>query len=378
MSKTDPRLVKARAEILKHPKWVGIAPFLFMGVLAIEDNLSTAATDGINTYFGRAFLERCTLKQVIYVLLHGTLHKALLHCYNCKELVEKYGQRAVNCAMDYVVNLIIEDTDPDFVERPINPSPLIKDKYRGMSFVQVLETFVKDGEGGDGDVMDEHREGELTGSKGEAAQKAAVQEVNNALAQSRAMNLPIKLMATATNVKWQAVLSQLLRDTLAGDAKSSYHPPNRRFAPQDFLLPSHTQKGARHLLIACDTSGSMEQYYNLMFSEIAKVLKVIPFVKVTVLWWDDAYHAPVTILPRDLKNLAALLKPVGTGATNPNSVMKYVKDAKIKPDCILYLTDGEFTEPFVKHRIPSIFATVGTPWFGTFKAPQGRHVVVAN
>lgn len=377
-TKMDPRILAARVEVIKHPKWVGIAPFLFMGRCEIEDDLATAATDGINVFFGRAFLDRCTPKQVLYVLLHENLHKALLHCFNCKELVAKYGQNAVNCAMDYVTNLIIEDTDPDFVERPINPSPLINEKYRGLSFVQVLELFKREGEGGDGEVLDEHREGELAGTAGDKKQQAAVRQVESALAQSKAMHLPVKLAETTSTVKWPSVLREFLLNAIRGDAKSSYHPPNRRFAPQDFLLPSHTFRGARHLLIACDTSGSMEEYYSAMFAEVARILKMVPFVKVTVLWWDDAYHAPVTILPRDLPKLATLLKPVGTGATDPNVVMQYIKDHKVKPDCILYLTDGEFTSPFEKHRTPSIFATVGTPRFGTFKAPQGRHVVISK
>lgn len=377
-AKMDPRLLAARIAILKHPKWVGIAPFMFMGKCEIEEDLPTAATNGIDAFFGREFIDRCTPKQIIYVLLHENMHKALLHCYNCKELIEKYGLRAVNCAMDYVVNLIVEDTDPDFVERPINPAPLINEKYRGLSFVQVLELFVKDGNGGAGDCLDEHREGELAGTDGKEKQEAAVKQINTALSQSKAMKLPVQLASTASAIKWPAVLREFLLNTIRGDARSSYHPPNRRFAPQDFLLPSHTAKGARHLLIACDTSGSMDEYYSAMFSEVARVLKTVPFVKVTVLWWDDDYHAPVTILPKDLPQLAKLLKPVGSGATNPNVVMKYVKKHKVQPDCILYLTDGGFTSPFEKHRVPSIFATVGTPWFGTFKAPQGRHVVISK
>ena len=379
MTTMDAKLLAARVAIIKHPKWLGIAPFLFLGKCEVQEGVNSTCTDGINVFFGKEFLDKQSPKQLLYALLHETLHKALLHCYQQEALVAKYGDKAVNCAMDYVVNLMIEDTDAGFVERPINPPPLINEEYRGLSFVQVLERFAKSGTGGDGDTLDTHEKGDLSGSGGKEKQALAVSQINNALVQARAMSIPITLTDfTASPIHWQSVLKSFLLNTVKGNLKSSYHPPNRRFAPQDFLLPSHTAKGARHLLIACDTSGSMEQYYGLMFAEVAKILKTVPFVKVTVLWWDDSYHPPVHITPKDLPRLASLLKPVGTGATNPNEVMRYVKDSKVKPDCILYLTDGEFTDTFEKHNIPSIFATVGTPWFGKFKAPQGRHVVISK
>lgn len=368
----DKRLIAVRQEILRHPEWAGLAPFIFFGKVEVveEEGFTTAATDGVDIKFAKVFFDVLTKGQLKYAYLHETIHKVLLHCsYDVSALLREFTENQVSCAMDYVVNLIIEDTEPG-IERPVNPPPLINEAYRGMTFVQVLRAFKLDGRG-NSKPLDKHIQGVLTGTEGVEKQQEALKQLDKIIAQSKAMEIPLKLSQSVSRVKWQEVMKQLLLERVKGDVTSTYHPLNRRFAPQDFLLPSRKSAGARHLLIACDTSGSMGEYYEMMFAEIAKVLKSIPFVRVTVLWWDDEWHAPVEIRPQDLPKLASMLKPEGTGATDPNTVIDFVKQTKARPDCILYLTDGGFTSTFEKHRVPSIFGIVGDD---EFKAPQGRTV----
>ena len=72
-------------------------------VFSIDENLETAATDGVRIYFGPDFLENLTDSQIDIVMMHEILHVALQHC-------SRYGDfepERFNIACDIVVNSLI-------------------------------------------------------------------------------------------------------------------------------------------------------------------------------------------------------------------------------------------------------------------------------
>lgn len=93
-------------------------------------------------------------------------------------------------AMDHVVNLMIEDLDAGrgFIEWIVEPPPLMDAKYRGMSFLEVLQDLLKNpppsqpkpqggkGSGQPGGTLDQHIPGKKQGMPG--ADKMSAEEVD--------------------------------------------------------------------------------------------------------------------------------------------------------------------------------------------------------
>ena len=147
------RIQAVNIDCMRHPEYALLAGVICMGKSEVVDHVPTACTNGKDKYYGSAYIAKLNRKQLRYLVLHENFHVALKHCvlpfYD--DLCEKYGHRINNMAMDFVVNALIEELDPDFkfVERP-SESLCINPKFFGMSYVQVLKELLKDAKEGGG------------------------------------------------------------------------------------------------------------------------------------------------------------------------------------------------------------------------------------
>ena len=92
------RLMIARMTILMENGFFGL--LLMHMKMAIDESISTAATDGERIYFSPKFLDSLTDEEVVFVLMHEIIHVALQHVY-------RDGPRnphEFNIACDIVVN----------------------------------------------------------------------------------------------------------------------------------------------------------------------------------------------------------------------------------------------------------------------------------
>ena len=153
----EQRIEKAHVALMRHKKFCLFSGLFMVGKVTVEDLMPTAATDGVNVFYGRAFVDRLDDKQLGFLIIHEAMHKAYRHLTTWEKLFKKNASLA-NAACDYVINLQIKDYDPDeeIVRMPTdeedNVMGLIDEKYRGMDAHQIfliLEKEEKD-KGGSG------------------------------------------------------------------------------------------------------------------------------------------------------------------------------------------------------------------------------------
>lgn len=351
------RVRAVNIDIMNHKDFCTLSGLVTMGDINIVPNLPTAGTNGVDVFYGEEFLMGLTRKQLRFVQLHESLHKALRHCVDYKDICKKYPQLS-NIAMDYVVNGFIEQTDPnhDFMEHTVKPKPLLDSKYYDRSFVDVLQdllknaqtievTGVKGGGKGEGDPLDEHftlPEGIDEAELGEQIEDALNHGdmVQKRMAGQGSKGSPLSGLGVKRDTDWRNHLRQFIEEVVAGDEYSRYNPPNRRLLAHDILMPTHFDIAMGELILAGDTSGSMGGIYPVVFGEVANICQQANPERVRMIWWDSEVCGEQVFNRGEFDQIAQLLKPAGGGGTSPQCVVDYIKAKDYKPTAVIWLTDG--------------------------------------
>ena len=387
----EQRLTAVNIDLSRNKDFAQLAGVACVGHVYVEDNMPTAGTNGQHEWYGREFTMQQNRKQLRYVKIHETLHKAFHHCTEYKEVCKRYPE-ASNIAMDYVVNGTIEKIDPtfSFVERPTVPV-LVHPKYSDWSFPQVLRDLLKnakrkpesgDGaEGGgegqyvdpDGDPIegshDEHKMGELTPEQVESVGR----EVTDALNQGKVLQGKLNGQGTASgaldntlvkrNTNWRQHISEFFFSICEGDDYSRFCPPNKRFLPLGHLMPSHFSETTGEIIVACDTSGSMYGTYPVVFGEVARICENLLPEAVRVIWWEDSVVGEQLFTPKDYASIGKILNPTGGGGTRLSCVAEYITEKKYKPKAVLILTDGYIESDYVVPKAPVLYGVVDNDTF---------------
>lgn len=341
------RVTAVGIDLTRNALFAQLSGVAMVGRIEITDRLPTAATNGRDEYYNPDFVLAQNRKQLRYVRIHENLHKMLKHCVEYKDVCKRYPKLS-NVAMDHVINLIIEEIDPNFtwVERP-TVEPCVDTKYKGWGFLRVLRDLIDQGdeEGGEGG-FDEHLFDELDDAEmeetGRRVDEAGRQ--GKLLAEKLAGNGKgggrLDLNATKRNTEWRQHLREFFDTICKGDEHSRFVPPNKRFAPLGILLPSHFSYNKGEIIIAGDTSGSMGSIYPILFGEIAQIAQTVMPDALRVIWWDTSVCGEQLFKPDEYHSIATLMKPRGGGGTTPQCVVKYIAEKQYKPRAVIWLTDG--------------------------------------
>ncbi len=370
------RIQAANIDCMRHPQFSRLSGVIAMGKSDVVPALPTACTNGKDKLYGAEFIDGMTRKQLRYLVLHENFHVALKHCvlpYYC-DLFKKHQQMA-NMAADYVVNGMIEELDPEFkfIERPTKVAPLVDDKYKGMSFPQVLQALLQDAEenpekySGEGDgPMDEHELSpeDLPQDVREKLEKM----VDDANRQGELLSKKLRgegaggrdLFGTMSErqTNWKEALIEFIQTVCKGDENSRFCPPNKRMLASGFIMPSHFDETVGEIVIACDTSGSMHWAYPLVFGEVARVCQNVRPEKVRMLWWDTEVAGDQEFTPDDYDKIGDILAPKGGGGTTVSCVAQYMADKEIKPRAVIMLTDGYLESSYELPDVPVLWGVV--------------------
>ena len=400
----DQRVTACKIDIMGHKEFALLSGVVCVGTVKYMLEMPTAATNGRDVLLGTEFMRLQGRKQFRWVLLHENFHKALRHCTNYKDVVEKHSMLC-NIAQDFVINAIIDDMDPqqDFAERPVGadgkPLDIAFDrKYSGWSWLEVLRDLLKNakpiqvGVGGGGTlkgqaikmpnggtyyVFDEHIPGE--GDMTPEELKEAERQIDDAVRQGKIIadklagnekgGRTLDGLVQERNTNWREPLRRFVEETCEGDEQSRYCPPNKRMLASGFVMPSHFSESTGELHIYCDTSGSMGGVYPVVFGEIANICKTVRPKLVRVFWWDTVCYEPQTFTPDTFDKIAHLLKPEGGGGTHPQCVVDYVADKDYKPKCGIWLTDGYLDGSNTGMAWPVLWGVVDND---SFVPPSGK------
>ncbi len=405
------KLKKAHIRLMRHPETCLYSGIILLGDTKIvdgDDNVSTACTDGLNTYYGREFLNGLTLEETCGLVLHENLHKLLKHIPRHKDLAAKDPMLA-NVAMDFVVNDVIMNLkdktlaklpdgglyDPMFHDwsvrqvfdylwqerekqpknQPSDPGlpkksgskgtqqrgePLDKHDYEGQDG--------KDGKGGNKLTPDQQRE--LERKINEGLQQGGL------LAGKFGVDIPRVIKdQMEPEIAWSDVLDDFWSGVMRGVDEYTYSRLNRRRLADDLYLPSPYSETVGRMVFAIDTSGSIDdKQIARVAARISNLCELYPPESVIVLWWDTRVHAEQRFEIESYANIATLLKPVGGGGTRVSCVSEYMNERHIDADGVIVFTDGH-----VEHEVKWDVACP-TLWLVTqnraFTPPHGRKVMV--
>lgn len=390
----EQRIERTHVTLMRDKRFCLFSGLFMIGKTEVVDNIPTAVTDGVNVKYGRAFVDSLNDKQLAFLILHETMHKAYRHLTVWDKLYKKDPMLA-NMACDFVINLQIKDYDSDglVVEMPTNENGkvlgCIDEKYRGMDAAQVFAELQKNpppiGDGGDGGGdgesagFDEHEWGKASEVTPEEAEKIA-KEIDNALRQGALlagkMNGEISTEIRELlnpKVNWRDALRDLIKTIAKGRDDSSWRKYNRRFVGSDIYMPTPISIKLGRIVLAQDTSGSVYGEPLVQFmSEVNSITQETTPEAIDLLYWDTEVASHEVYEGHEVTNLVATTKPRGGGGTSPECIPAYIREKGMTPDCVIVLTDGEFYRNEAGDwngvDCPIIWAIIGNK---NFTAPRG-------
>ena len=313
----------------------------FFGMLALRlklverASIPTLAVDGRHVFYNPQFVLGLSDSLTRSALAHEVMHCVLEHI----------GRRAGrhpkkwNQAGDFALNQILQDSGFE-----IGKGWLLSPVYKDMTADQIYAALPdppEDGQdaGEPGGALDDV----LDGTPGEAASDAVdwkVATVQAAQAAKAQGKLPGSLERfveeiTTPQVNWREQLRQFVTQISKDDY--SWSRPNRRYLAAGLYLPSLYSESMGEIVVAIDTSGSIDVATLQAFgAEIKAIAQAVRPSKVHVVYCDAAVNHVDEYGPYD----EMVFTPHGGGGTAFEPVAAYVEAHGLKPECLVYLTDG--------------------------------------
>jgi len=408
------RLELVHVSLMRDKRFAFFAGLFMVGMTTITEEAITAKTNGRDAFYGRTFVDMLSDKELAFLVLHENMHKCYRHLTTWRALYE-VDRSIANQACDYVINIQLRDMDTGetMIAMPRDKQTrknigLIDVRFRGMDTKQVFDILMKEKEkGGGGEEGDEPggggEDGEQTdsgsdssgldehdwqGAKEMTAEtiKELTQEIESALRQGGIyagkvggdMLRSVQEMLEP-KVDWREVLRRFVRTSLKDRDSPSWRKAHKNYLWQDIILPSIVGKRMKHLVIAMDTSGSIQgEMLSLFMGELNKVVTTTNPDRVDVLYWDTEVAGHETHKGA-AKLIVSKTKPKGGGGTDPDCVPAFMLDKKLeKADALVVLTDGYMTSDPRKWAglgLPILWCIIGSD---SFKIPRGQVVCVTK
>ena len=171
---------------------------------------------------------------------------------------------------------------------------------------------------------------------------------------------------------WRDILLEYMRSTAPTDY--SWAAPNRRYIDQGIYLPSLRGEGMGPIVIAIDTSGSVDDdHVNQALTEMLSIARDVDPERVHLIQCDMFIQEVIDFDPSDPPTE---FKIKGRGGTDLLPVFKYIEEKGINPEILIYMTDMEVWGWPKEPNYPVIWA-VENDWQAK-RAPFGQTIVIAT
>lgn len=357
--------------VLDHP---------FFGVLSLKLELiesrdvKTFETDGCKLWFNPEYANNLNRYELVGVVAHEVLHCAQGHTWRRQTRDPAIWNRAC----DLAINPILIDAGMVLPAGVLDGSP-----YQGMSAEEIYDRLVHENQNAPGGQDDEEQDGSdspdasgcgiVVDSPSPETKADWSVAVLNAAKRAKAMgNLPSGIDRLVEEIKnpaqdWRAILRRFVQTNARHDY--SWQQPNSRYIYAGLYLPSLRSENMPPMVVAVDTSGSIDDLTVSQFSsEIRAIVEEVCPEQVYVVYCDAEIQGvdvfdwgePVTITPK------------GYGGTDFRPVFDWVRDKDINPSCLVYLTDmrGDFPDS------PPEYPVLWGDTTGIFPPPWGETVLI--
>jgi len=383
------RLVKVRSKAIKD--------FPFWGTLMLKLKFSladcgTAATDMHRILFDPSFICRISDMELEFIMLHETMHCALLHCIRGRG---KHKQ-LYNIATDIVINsCLIKDIHErtghheKFLvdgEEPIHLAPNSKEgrKYNADQVYEMLlqelkntgTTLTLDLDEEYGQTIDDHGIWEVTQTELSAEEewKDAVYKAScGVYSGAEVPEIVRKLLKDIDydgKLNWKEILHEFIK-IISEKYDYTYAPPDRRYSDSDFVLPAFNPIGevsVDNLWFVVDTSGSIsEEQLTMLYKEIYCAMFQFEHLTGKISFFDTRVTEPIDFCT--VEEIMYIV-PKGGGGTRFGCIFDYMRDNMQDnlPEAVIVMTDGYSPYPQEDEAlgIPVLWIIVGNdmeaPW----------------
>lgn len=360
------KVQKAKISLMRNPNFALLSGVMMVGKTKVVENLRTACTNGRDESYGRAFVKGLRDQELNFVVAHENYHKMYRHLTTWKKLHD-IDHRLANKACDYVINLQLQDLDPNGVlvamprYKDGRVMGLVDERFRGMNAKEVFDILMEEKEEGGGGGSDDPDEDDpefddhdWDGAKDMTPEekKELERDIDQAIRQgimakqkivgNGAGDLDRELQGLLEpKVNWREVLRDFVKSTCNSKDTSSWRKVNRRFLHGGVYMPTLIGEKVGHLVIAIDTSGSIggDELANFL-SEVKGIAEEVNPEVVDLLYWDCSVARHEVYSGSTASDIPNSTKPRGGGGTSPSCVSAYLKEKNIQPECVIVLTDG--------------------------------------
>lgn len=323
------QLTRARTALILDQPFFGV---LALRLQLIEDNNhKTLAVNGRQVFYNANFVASLTPALTKSALAHEVFHCVYDH-------ISRRGSRnprKYNMAGDYVINAALKDSGFE-----IGDGWLYNSAYAGMSSDEIYNLIPDNDNKNDEGPLDEILDGDPSETEIEATdwKIATIQAAGAAKAMGK---LPASLQRfidelTIPKIDWKSALQRFVTETSKNDY--SWLRPNRRFVAQGMFLPTLYSEAMGEIVVAIDTSGSIDQAtLNTFGAEVKAIVQSVRPSTTHVVYCDAAINHVDTFEPNDELKFEMY---GGDGGTDFCPPFEYVTKHDVKPVCMVYLTDG--------------------------------------
>lgn len=396
------RILMSRMRILCNNGFYGL--LLMHMQFSLDENCSSAGTDGERIYFSPEFIDSLTDNDLDIVMMHEILHVVLQHCMRSKDHDEKCFDEACdivvnsNILASYKMNknsitlsnygeLVHTTPDnkegKDFTAEEVyeilkargNSKDKIDNTENGKSNGNSSGNSEGSGKGsgkaegngkGSGKVVGRGKGSGKVGngggfsddhSKWGTSEDEHLSELWNQRLLSAAEAISIRNPSNSRGIlpafafrklkelkepqtDWRAILNDFVQEEIND---YSFSPPDRRFDDSPFFLPDFNEKDDKveKILFMIDTSASMSD--KMITSSYSEVKGAIDQFGGKLSGWLGFFDAEV-IKPEPFsdEDEFKIIKPIGGGGTSFHIIFKYVLEhmSDNLPVSIIILTDG--------------------------------------
>ncbi len=364
----EQRVQESHVWLMKNPEYCLYSGILMIGKTSVSDSVPTACTDGRDTMYGRKFSEKLSDKELRGLILHENLHKAFRHTTMWKHLYKDWPQLA-NMACDYVINILIHDSDPQGVDVALPKEGLLDFKFRGLDAGEVFRRLKQEAQDNksinvktvgdqngrdvpvvDGDGLGGFDEHDWEGAEGLTTEEkeTLARDVDQALRQGAILagkmsaNVPREISElTEAKVDWREAMREFVTSFCQDKDESTWRRPSRRWIGEDVYMPSMIGESVGRIVVGIDMSGSIgPQEIGEFLSELKKICETVRPEGIDLLYWDTRVCQHEKYDQDQLDNLLSSTKPRGGGGTSPQCIPDYINKHKLKAECAVVLTDG--------------------------------------
>lgn len=368
--------------VMSHPFFAS----LFLNLTrSYTEEVDTMAVDGVSILINPQFVKECSDSDILFTLVHESLHCALGHPWRKGDR----DHQTANMAMDYAINLILDDLIKAGCRNLSMPTGgLLDPKYAGMSWEEIYAKLPPPPPGGNGNGGGKCGCGEVLDGAAPPDPKTGkprsgddmVADWKNKLAQAAQAarmqgNLPAGVerlvdSILAPKVPWRTVLRRFLTEIIRNDY--DWMKPDRRFLPDDIYLPDiGDEEAAGEIVVAFDTSGSIDQQLlDSFMAEVNAIHSDLRPIKTHCVACDAAVHNTAEFGPDD----TIIFSPQGGGGTDFAPVFDWVEKQRINCKALVYLTDL-----YGSHRdTPPGYPVLWASWSDCTSVPWGQVVQVKD